>query len=352
MTEEFLRKLADACRMDYNKVADRGERALETEILRRTNALSVRHKEAIENEVQWKARFEKLVQITEAGEITVQAAMDAAIPDNKMDLLRWLSPNSIDFLGSGMTSTEFFIHHQIKEMQSAFSSQMRDELQRRIRLIMRLGYEHERICQADSHGTGLISSFVEDLIRGKFDDMREQIGWMHEPLFSKSDREKFVVPDGHEAQQKRRDELWAPILRVMYEACEHLTAPVIERQYDTVEAMLGGEGGLTLWPASAGAVYTTPQALAEWEVYSGKFGPRPSWSLATIEELFQLGVRWRGPKDPEPGYWHMANGEPFPDDPEKYWGTQIVRHYSDRPLDNWLCRHAGQEEKDHPAKES
>ncbi len=336
--QPFLRKLAELHDLDFDKISARGIEATERAIVSRTESMLNRHVEAIEKQEQWKARFSKLEELTDAGAETVQEAMDAAIPEKKMGILRWLDTKSTDFLGSGLSFEEFFLHNKITDYQASFSSQIRDELRRRLRLIIKLGYEYERIAAIDQFGVASISSFIEDLIRGKFDSLREQIGWALESRFSSNSKaEKFHFVDGEKRERDRLD-LWAPAITLMYEACEHLTPPQIDRQYDCVDEMLRLEGGLISYGAEPQAL-AAPKAIAEWERTGSMWGPMPHWYRAIIDGMFELGVRWHGPQDFEPGYWHMANGDKFPDDPAQFFGTRLYRHYGERALSDWSYRH-------------
>ena len=333
--QQVVERLGMQLRKDQTEFTD-------DDVLRRLESTQDAWRNLLERETQLEARFRKLSEI--AGEDATKEAIDANPSDDKMMLLRWLDPKSDDFLGSGMPLAEYMVKRNIESYERNLSSQMNDEQQRRVGLIIRLSLELHRIRSEDLHGTASLESAIEDIIKGlDTEQFDERIGWM-------LDRKGSRIPglEGEEAAQfekmlDRRDELWAPAIAVCREFTDAFKpVPEDRPHYDTWEEMLEKEPGMvelfqdqesgSLWMRETDAHHANTPAL--WNLML--FRANNEW-WAT---LFAAGVRWRGPRRAdESGCWHREDGEKFPDDPEKFWGNNYHRIHHHRELSSWLYRH-------------
>lgn len=310
------------------------------EVLRKIDSFQNAYTNLVERETQLEARFKTLSEI--AGEEATQRALDANPSEEKMTMLRWLDPKGDDFLGSGMSLQEYMTKRRIEDYNSNIASQMRDEQQRRMRLIVQLSVEYHRIRSQDLHGTALLENAIEEIIKGENQKEFDQlIGWM-------TDREKDGLSglseedvSHYEKRLDRREELWAPAIALCREFTDAFKPPPEERpRYDTWEEMLehepgmlvaGHDGGVPIWMFEKEAPLWGTREM--WNAMAFHGGP------AFWKDLFERGVRWRGPRIlSEDGYWHREDGERFPDNPEKFWGNNYHRIYRWRDLTSWMSR--------------
>ena len=102
-------------------------------------------------------------------------------PD-KFDLLAWMSPDSNDFLGSGMSMREWMLTRSIMEWQSSWTNQDGKEKKRRFHFITLLTLESDRIKReygTEHEGTWYVQSgagmesCIKALIAGDLKDLKE-----------------------------------------------------------------------------------------------------------------------------------------------------------------------------------
>lgn len=311
-----------------------GQETSDDTIVRKAESLQEGLTRAVERVTLWELRFQKLAEI--AGEDAAKEAMHANPTDDKMKLLRWLDPKGDDWLGTGMNLREHTALRHIQEYQNSFASQLNDEQRRRLNLIIRLSAALDQVLQQDNHGTAHIEWAIESIIKGaSAKDHDEKITWMldHEggsPL--NVDDETRKAWDDRYAE---RDKLWAPAVAIAREYTDAFKSPPDDRpRYDTWEEMVEREPGLV----SMGDVWVLESEAYRENMPHGslfRFRGDALW----FQARFEVGVRWRGPRlENEHGYWHMASGAKFPDDPDKFWGNNYHRIYRTRDLSNWYAR--------------
>lgn len=315
------------------------------EILRRVDTVQHAYQRAVERQTQLEVRFKALSEL--AGEDATQEALNATPSDEKMELLRWLDPTSDNFLGSGMGLQDYLTKRNIESYDRNIASQMRDEQQRRLKLIMRLSVALHEIRTQDLHGTASLESAIEEIIRGEpAKDFEQHIEWMLDS--------KWSAPAGELSDEERthwkklwdeRMKLWAPAIAACREFYDAFKPPPEDRpHYSTWEEMLENESGMVRLTSEARDGLVSHVWMKEVDAHH--HDTRAVWNLMLFrvpdswwEAMFEAGVRWRGPRrQDENGYWHREDGEVFPDDPEKFWGNNYHRIYDSRELNSWLGR--------------
>jgi hypothetical protein len=322
------------------KLRDGQKEFSDDEIIRKVESVQNAYMKLVERETQLELRFKTLSEV--AGEEATQEALDATPSEEKMTMLRWLDPKGDDFLGSGMKLQEYMAKRRIMDYNRNISSQMRDEQQRRMNLIVRLSVAYDRIRREDIHGTANLESAIEEIIKGeeakRFD---EHIGWMLDRKWNRISGLEGEEAERYEKVLEKREELWAPAIAICREFTDAFKPPPEDRpRYDTWEDMLeqetgmvvaGHDGEVPVWMREEDAhLWGTP---AFWHSMRFRGGP------AFWKDIFERGVRWRGPHvQGENGYWHREDGEKFPDDEEKFWGNNYHRIFRWRDLTSWVSR--------------
>jgi hypothetical protein len=315
------------------------------DILRRVDTLDNAYRRVVERETQLEARFKKLSEL--AGEDLTREALDATPSEQKMEFLRWLDPSSDNFLGSGMSMQEYMMKRNVVDYNRNMMSQMNDEKRRRLQLIIRIAVALHNIRTEDLHGTASLERAIEDIIKGEpVKDFEQWIDFMTDSKWSGPAGE---ISDEEKAQWgavwEKRMGLWAPAIRACREFHDAFKPPPEDRpRYSNWKEMLEKEGGM---------VRLTPDVhdggvSGVWmkQVDAHHHGTPAMWNLmlfrgtdAWWEDMFEAGVRWRGPRrQDESGYWHREDGEKFPDNPEKFWGNNYHRIYWHRELSSWHYR--------------
>lgn len=316
---------------------DEGEDA----VVRRIISLKESQERSLERATRWEMRFKALAEL--AGDEAVERAKTAAISDEKMKLLDWLDPTGSDFLGTGLSMREYFLSDGIERHRRSFCSQMRDEKDRRLDLIIRLAVEYRRICDQDRFGTAALTGAMHDIILGeKADAFDERVRWMLDHKLDYpgcSDEEREIWRE----RFADRDELWRPAIWICREYTDAFRPVPDDRPvHPDWETMVTSEPGLVELGAELDLDFPGRVFAYEQHLYAWRADPHQQGHLcvneSVISELFEAGVRWHGPDDQHGGFWYMADGDPFPDDPDKYCGNRYHRIFGLDMLFRWLGR--------------
>ena len=239
---DFRQKIIESLGMKLRK--DQTE-FTDGEILRRVGTVQHAYQRAVERQTHLEVRFKTLSELAGAG--ATEQALAATPSDEKMELLRWLDPTGDDFLGSGMTLEDYLTKRNIQEFGRNIASQMRDEQQRRMDLIIRLAVEYDHIRKTDLHGTAQLEMAIEDIIKGVPEkSFEERIGWMTDSKWSGPAGELTEEDQARwDAVWRERMALWAPALAICREFTGAFQPPPEDRsRYSTWEEMLEKEPGI------------------------------------------------------------------------------------------------------------
>lgn len=77
-----------------------------------------------------------------------------------------------DFLGSGMNFHEWIRLGDVLRYRRFFGNQAREERRRRMKYIVALSVEHDRICQQDRFATAWSEATIEAVINGDWDEVK------------------------------------------------------------------------------------------------------------------------------------------------------------------------------------
>ncbi len=77
-----------------------------------------------------------------------------------------------DFLGSGMSYHEWARLGDVLRYHRFFGNQAREERRRRMKYIVALSAEHERICQVDTFATAWSEATIEAVINGDWEEVK------------------------------------------------------------------------------------------------------------------------------------------------------------------------------------
>ena len=115
--------------------------------------------------------------------------------DKKERLAELLGPNSKNFLGTGLTLSEFVELGQAERLAGSWCIQPRDEKRRRLNTVMHLSIELARIRETMEFSTRLAEAAIEAVIEGDwkavedwathfaFDDEGEELRQQCAPIF-------------------------------------------------------------------------------------------------------------------------------------------------------------------------
>lgn len=314
------------------------EGASEEDICASVRKLHGRMETFAERAAQWEARFDALAQ--DLDKEVVDKAFNIVLTDRRRDVLAWLDPESRNFLGTGMTMQEFWAHQSFGRFGNSFTNRRNDERNRRIDLIVRMAARYYDIQNQDIHATAQCRSAIEEVIDGKFDMLEQSMEWVgifsENEFASYKDRSSPEEWDKLVKEQQERQALWAPFRKLCFEAFGPQRPPA-ETKSESLEQMLTDGDWVQLengnWMRTDDSDYfkSWPRGTRDGKIPC-------CLPHTTAIELYALGVRWHADDGDEPGYWHLASGEKFPENPEKWYGEIVYRKYSTRELLGWLDR--------------
>ena len=90
--------------------------------------------------------------------------------------LKFFNVDGDNFMGSGMNLTDWMRTADILRYERWYGSQVQDERQRRMKYIVALAAEHERICERDQFATRWSEACIEAVIAGDWDEVKMWIG--------------------------------------------------------------------------------------------------------------------------------------------------------------------------------
>lgn len=96
-------------------------------------------------------------------------------------LAELISPDSTNFLGTGLTMREFMQLDQAEKIAASWFLQPREERKRRLHTIVRLSVELERIRETVNFSTKLAEQAIEAVIEGDWKRVEE---WSEHFIFS------------------------------------------------------------------------------------------------------------------------------------------------------------------------
>ena len=94
-------------------------------------------------------------------------------PDKRERLAELLSPDSKNFLGTGLTMHELLQLHRAEKLAASWALQPPDEKKRRRRSVIQLSIELGRIQQTENFSTGLAELAIEAVIEGDWKAVEE-----------------------------------------------------------------------------------------------------------------------------------------------------------------------------------
>lgn len=103
---------------------------------------------------------------------------DGGMPDRQtMKLLRgtFLDPQGPDYMGSGLSFSEWFATADVLRYNRWFGTQTREEQQRRMRYVIALCAEQERLVAASLFACGTSQGLIEKVIEGDWNSVKMTI---------------------------------------------------------------------------------------------------------------------------------------------------------------------------------
>jgi len=105
------------------------------------------------------------------------------VSDKREKFIELLSPDSKNFLGTGLTLEEFMRLHMAEKVQVSWFNVDRDERMRRLDLVMELCVELKNIEKQTNFSTAICRMAISALIEGDHKDLRryaEDFTFLHE----------------------------------------------------------------------------------------------------------------------------------------------------------------------------
>lgn len=253
--------------------------SLITELGNRVERLQESRRTAVDRSLTWENRFEALADGLDAD--VVERAKQSFDFEAKRDLKDWLSTEGSNFLGTGMSFQEWFVHQRVEEYANSFAAQDRDERRRRLNLVIRLGRELCNIREENLFSTMMGESAIEAVILGKWDEIKDYGTWL-------SFKAEFVDdPD----QGDYYSRLWSRFREILAETYQHRLPPNPVPEIPEARQMM---------------------VVGGWEENGERWhrgGEYIEHSLVVC--FFERGVRWIPSTETEPGHWCRADGERF-----------------------------------------
>ena len=120
-------------------------------------------------------------------------------------ILRYLDPNSENFMGSGMTMKQFSLVGYAEKTERSFARQNVGERRRRMDLMIRMAVELTKIREVNGFGTRLGESMIEDVIEGDLKGLH---------IFT----EFFEMKDFEDVRRQEMVDLWSGFAALVKEA--------------------------------------------------------------------------------------------------------------------------------------
>jgi hypothetical protein len=114
----------------------------------------------------WERRFLALARILGASQEDIRRAFEEAPSEEKEVLREFLSPDSENFMGSGLNLQEFLALGMVGRLRRSYANQSRKEQKRRLELILRLSRALDEIKRVSSFGTRWGEMVIEGIVTG------------------------------------------------------------------------------------------------------------------------------------------------------------------------------------------